>query len=109
VDVSDNTLIVQNKENIILKFLYYYLVNINLNRFTKGAGQPLLTAGQLKTMLIPLPTLAEQQRIVTILDKFDALTTSLAEGLPHEIALRQQQYEYYRELLLSFPKVEDNV
>jgi len=108
-DVSDNTLIVQNKENIILKFLYYYLVNINLNRFTKGAGQPLLTAGQLKTMLIPLPTLAEQQRIVTILDKFDALTTSLAEGLPHEIALRQQQYEYYRELLLSFPKVEDNV
>ena len=108
-DVSDNTLIVQNKENIILKFLYYYLVNINLNRFTKGAGQPLLTAGQLKTMLIPLPTLAEQQRIVTILDKFDALTSSLAEGLPHEIALRQQQYEYYRELLLSFPKVEDNV
>jgi len=105
-DVSDNTLIVQNKENIILKFLYYYLVNINLNRFTKGAGQPLLTAGQLKTMLIPLPPLAEQQRIVAILDKFEALTTSLTEGLPREIELRQQQYEYYRELLLSFPKPE---
>ena len=105
-DVSDNTLIVQNKDNIILKFLYYYLVNVNLNRFTKGAGQPLLTAGQLKTMLIPLPPLAEQQRIVAILDKFDALTTSLTEGLPREIALRQQQYEYYRELLLSFPKAE---
>ena len=105
-DVSDNTLIVQNKDNIILKFLYYYLVNVNLNRFTKGAGQPLLTAGQLKTMLIPLPPLAEQQRIVAILDKFDALTTSLTEGLPREIELRQQQYEYYRELLLSFPKAE---
>ena len=105
-DVSDNTLIVQNKDNIVLKFLYYYLVNINLNRFTKGAGQPLLTAGQLKTMLIPLPSLTEQQRIVTILDKFDALTTSLTEGLPREIELRQQQYEYYRELLLSFPKAE---
>src|SRR5699024_7767544 len=105
-DVSDNTLIVQNKYNIILKFLYEYLVNVNLNRFTKGAGQPLLTAGQLKTMLIPLPPLAEQQRIVAILDKFDALTTSLTEGLPREIELRQQQYEYYRELLLSFPKAE---
>ncbi|WP_201624626.1 restriction endonuclease subunit S, partial [Psychrobacter urativorans] len=77
-----------------------------LNRFTKGAGQPLLTAGQLKTMLIPLPPLAEQQRIVAILDKFEALTTSLTEGLPREIELRQQQYEYYRELLLSFPKPE---
>ena len=105
-DVSDNTLIVQNKDNIILKFLYYYLVNVNLNRFTKGAGQPLLTAGQLKTMLIPLPPLAEQKSIVAILDKLEALSTSLTEGLPREIELRQQQYEYYRELLLSFPKAE---
>lgn len=48
----------------------------------------------------------EQQRIVSILDKFDALTTSLTEGLPREIELRQQQYEYYRDLLLSFPKPE---
>jgi type I restriction enzyme S subunit len=48
--------------------------------------------------------LAEQARIVAILDKFDALTNSLSEGLPREIALRQQQYAYYRDLLLSFPK-----
>jgi type I restriction enzyme S subunit len=41
-----------------------------------------------------------------MLDKFDALTNSLTEGLPREIALRQQQYEYFRELLLSFPKTE---
>jgi type I restriction enzyme S subunit len=45
----------------------------------------------------------EQARIVTILDKFDALTNSISDGFPREIALRQQQYEYYRDLLLSFP------
>ena len=63
---------------------------------------------------IPIPfandlkrSLAEQARIVSILDKFDTLTTSLSEGLPREIALRRQQYEYYRNLLLSFPKPEE--
>ncbi|MCM3662661.1 restriction endonuclease subunit S, partial [Georgenia satyanarayanai] len=54
---------------------------------------------------IPVPSLTEQSRIVDILDKFDALTESLTEGLPREIALRQQQYEYYREQLLDFPKI----
>lgn len=52
----------------------------------------------------PEKSLAEQARIVAILDKFDALTNSLSEGLPREIALRQKQYEYYRDLLLNFPK-----
>ena len=62
-------------------------------------------------MKIPVPypndankSLAEQARIVSILDKFHTLTTSITEGLPREIALRKQQYEYYRDLLLSFPK-----
>ena len=54
---------------------------------------------------IPIPkSEAEQSRIVAILDKFDALTYSISEGLPREIALRQKQYEYYRDLLLSFPQ-----
>ena len=72
---------------------------------TKG-GIPQLTVPTVKKIAIPVPPLAEQERIVTILDKFDTLTTSLTEGLPREIELRQQQYEYYRELLLSFPKPE---
>jgi type I restriction enzyme S subunit len=55
---------------------------------------------------IPVPTPSEQKRIVTILDKFDALTNSITEGLPREIELRQKQYAYYRDLLLSFPKLE---
>ena len=61
--------------------------------------------------LVPIPlasdvekSLAEQARIVAILDKFDALTSSISEGLPREIELRQKQYEYYRDLLLGFPK-----
>jgi type I restriction enzyme S subunit len=57
-------------------------------------------------MRLPFPPLAEQNRIVGILDKFDALTNSISEGLPREIELRQKQYEYYRNLLLSFPKPE---
>ena len=62
---------------------------------------------------IPVPypsdpdrSLAEQIRIVSILDRFDALTNSLAESLPREIALHQKQYAHYRDLLLNFPKLD---
>ena len=63
-----------------------------------------INAKGLSKVIIPVPSSEEQQRIVEILDKFDTLTTSISEGLPKEIELRQKQYEYYRELLLSFPK-----
>jgi len=52
---------------------------------------------------IPVPSPKEQERVVSILDKFDMLTSSISEGLPKEIKLRQKQYEYYRDLLLTFP------
>ena len=61
---------------------------------------------QLKKFQIPIPSLEKQARIVAILDKFDALTNSITEGLPREIELRTKQYEYYRDLLLNFPKNE---
>lgn len=61
---------------------------------------------KLKQFEVPVPSLAEQARIVAILDKFDALTNSITEGLPREIELRQKQYAYYRNLLLNFPKPE---
>lgn len=55
----------------------------------------------------PEKSLAEQSRIVAILDKFNALTNSISKALPREIELRQKQYAYYRDLLLSFPKPEE--
>lgn len=58
----------------------------------------------LSKIKIPIPSLEEQAQIVSILDKFEALTSSITEGLPREIELRQKQYEYYRNMLLSFPK-----
>ena len=53
---------------------------------------------------IPIPPMSVQEEIVAILDKFEALVNDLTEGLPAEIAARQEQYEYYRDKLLSFPK-----
>ena len=79
----------------------------------KIGGSPVISLpmGELKKLQIPIPhpddpkkSLAEQARIVSILDKFDTLTHSITEGLPYEIELRQKQYEYYREKLLNFPQ-----
>ena len=73
-----------------------------------GTGsQTNINAGIVKKLQIPIPSLEEQARIVAILDKFDTLTHSISEGLPREIALRQNQYEYHRDLLLTFPKPKE--
>lgn len=85
------------------KFVEYYLNNLDISEFVSGAAQPKLSQNNLNRIPIPLPPLSEQQRIVEILDKFDTLTNSISEGLPLEIQLRRQQYEYYREQLLAFP------
>lgn len=60
----------------------------------------------LQEIVIPIPSLVEQQRIVSILDRFDTLTTDLTQGLPAEIEKRRQQYEYYRDKLLTFKRKE---
>jgi type I restriction enzyme, S subunit len=80
---------------------------VDLMKLDTGSGRPSLTQTILNVILIPIPSLKEQARIVAILDKFDTLTTSISEGLPREIALRQKQYKYYRDLLLTFPKSEE--
>ncbi|MCG6220088.1 restriction endonuclease subunit S [Vibrio diabolicus] len=68
-----------------------------------GGTMPLINKSDFSKIVVPIPSHEEQNRIATILDKFDALTNSITEGLPREIELRQKQYEYYRDLLLSFP------
>jgi len=100
------------------KALYRYVFHwVSLNHENiKSLGQGArgdLNSTIIRNFRIPIPfaedqakSLAEQARIVSILDKFNTLTTSIREGLPREIELRQKQYEYYRDLLLSFPKPE---
>ncbi|HHC4132390.1 TPA: restriction endonuclease subunit S [Klebsiella pneumoniae] len=86
------------------RYIEYYLNSIDLTPYISGAAQPKLNKKNLECISIPNPSPADKIRIVAILDKFDTLTGSISEGLPREIELRQKQYEYYRDLLFSFPK-----
>lgn len=92
-------------------YLYHYLSSNTVQNYWLGkinsGSVSNLNADIIKTLPVPIPTLSEQEKIASILDKFDALTNSITEGLPREIELRQKQYEYYRDLLLSFPKPEE--
>ncbi|WP_376716196.1 restriction endonuclease subunit S [Vagococcus lutrae] len=95
-------------KNINIKFVYYFL-KINELYFQNIGSRmqmPQIATPDTDKFKIPVPPIEEQDRIVSILDKFDALTSSITEGLPCEIELRQKQYEYYRNMLLSFPKEE---
>ena len=70
-----------------------------------GVGSvPNISQAKLASLVIPIPPLEEQKRIVAILDRFEALTTDLQSGLPAEIEARRKQYEYYREKLLTFKR-----
>mgnify|MGYP001746576037 CR=1 FL=1 len=77
-------------------------------RTAQGVTRFNVSKKKLANVSVPIPTLEEQQRIVDILDRFDALTSSLSEGLPAELAARRSQYEYYRDQLLSFPRKGEN-
>ena len=89
------------------RYVEYYLNSIDLTPFISGAAQPKLNKKSLESISIPTPSVDEKKRIVALLDKFDALTNSLTDGLPREIELRQKQLEHYRNLLLTFPKSEE--
>ena len=97
-------------ETLNSDYLYHYLSSNNVQNYWDGkinsGSVSNLNANIIKTLPVPIPDFLRQKEIVAILDKFDTLTTSLTEGLPREIELRQKQYEYYRDLLLSFPKSE---
>lgn len=104
-DVSDNTLIVDLKDDVNLRYIYYQLDAMNLNQYAKGGGQPLVTAGQMKEINIPMPSIERQNQIVEILDRFYRICTDISSGLPAEIDARQKQYEYYRDKLLTFKQL----
>jgi type I restriction enzyme S subunit len=90
------------------KFLYYALQNTAKEYVNYGMGNPKLMCNVMGRVKIIVPPLAVQEKIVSILDRFDALVNDLKSGLPAEIALRRKQYEYYRNKLLTFkPKPTD--
>ncbi|EJS4005250.1 restriction endonuclease subunit S [Escherichia coli] len=98
------------KHNLNPKYVSYFFQTEQFQnqkrQYITGAKVRRVNADNLSKILIPVPSMEIQERIVSILDKFDTLTNSITEGLPREIALRQKQYEYYRDLLFSFPKPE---
>lgn len=89
-------------ERVHPKYLFHYLSTLDLMRLNTAGGVPSLTQTLLKRIQIPLPTLAEQQRIAGILDQMDALVNDLTSGLPAELEARRKQYAYYRDRLLTF-------
>ncbi len=97
------------ENELSVKFFYYYLfvidewckANTNISSFAS------VDMSKFNNLLIPIPSLAEQNRIVSILDRFDRLTGDLSCGLPAEMEKRRQQYEYYRDKLLTFKRISD--
>ena len=104
---NGDVLVIQTTDECVLpEYLYQVLSDDAFFTYdmqhAKGAKMPRGNKDKILDYKIPLPPLSEQERIVEILDKFDTLTNSISEGLPLEIQLRRQQYEYYREQLLDF-------
>ena len=84
------------------KFLYYALGPLTKRYVSDGMGNPKLMSNVMSQVKVPVPPLDEQARIVAILDQFDALVNDLSSALPAEVQARRQQYEYYRDRLLTF-------
>lgn len=93
---------VETGNNVVKKYIYYFL-KLNQEKiysFQKGAGIPHVHGSDIKNLLINLPDITTQEEIVKILDSF----TNLIDALNEELSLRQKQFEYYREKLLTFDK-----
>ena len=102
---DSNIIWIDNDESKVSnKFLYYLYAIIEWK--TEGGTIQRLYNDNLKKIKIPVPPLAEQERIVAILDKFDALVNDISIGLPAELNARRKQYEYYRGKLLTFSPLE---
>ena len=100
-----------NDCNVKAKFVLYYFqsnqfVNGQMNRLMAESSMKNLTMEKIRKFIIPIPPLEIQQRIVDILDRFDTLCNDISSGLPAEIEMRQKQYEYYRDKLLTFKELK---
>lgn len=99
---TEHAVVVESKGKYSQRFLYYLLISMNLNQYKSQGAQPGLSVKRLEELIVPIPSMEIQERIVKVLDNFDAICSDLNIGLPAEIEARQKQYEYYRDALLSF-------
>ena len=97
----------RNDKIVTNRYLFYYLscFNEKILAYKKKGGTPSVNASDLVNIIVDVPPLTEQKRIVAILDRFDALCNDLTSGIPAEIEARQKQYEYYRDKLLTFKEL----
>ena len=99
---DSNIVWIENDESQVLNKYLYYFYQMKPWKASIGGTISRLYNDDIRKTKIPVPPLAEQERIVAILDRFDALTNDISKGLPAEIAARQKQYEYYRDRLFTF-------
>ena len=100
---------IYNQEDVLPKYVSYYLnSNENKNNIYKliKGDRNNLNLKDFNKLRVPIPSLEQQQRIVDILDRFDTLCNDITSGLPAEIEMRQKQYEYYRDKLLTFKELK---
>lgn len=97
-----------DEEKIIPKFFFYFLQTANLETLSTNPTRPSLTQAILDKVPIPIPSLEIQQKVVEILDKMTDYVTELTAELTAELTLRQKQYAYYRDQLLTFPSQNDS-
>lgn len=95
-------LVLTPKIELNLRYAYHFMKSIEDKYDVPQSGIPQLTKPMIKDKSIPLPSLATQARIVQVLDNFDTVCNDLSIGLPKEIELRQKQYEFFRDKLLTF-------
>lgn len=100
---DSNIVWIANDESLVLNRYLYYFYSLFPWRIADGGTIARLYNDQIRHTEIPIPPLETQAKIVSILDRFDALCHDLTQGLPAEIAARKKQYEYYRDKLLTFP------
>ncbi len=94
-----------NPNRALYKYVYYCIVNQQDELLGKKEGaRGDLNSSRILGLKIPLPSLSEQERIISILDRFESLCNDITSGLPAEIEARHKQYEYYRDKLLTFKK-----
>lgn len=106
---TEHAVVVVSKGLYKQRYLYYLLTAMNLNQYKSAGAQPGLAVGKLETIPALVPSLEKQEKTVRILDQFERLCNDLSSGLPAEIEARQKQYEYYRNKLLSFKDIYEEM